>query len=120
MKLFFLNGFGYVVTLSSQESLARVERAGGFPVAGTLAYCLHRYAVDSLILLTQSIIASHALYEFKVGYSRALTVAVYTGYVNPKEQALRKQVRQLGRTRGLSSSRNISACPHPIYRLCAS
>lgn len=38
-----------------------------------------RYAVDSLILLCQSVIATHALDEFGVGYSRALTVAVYSG-----------------------------------------
>ncbi|KAK3320507.1 major facilitator superfamily domain-containing protein [Cercophora scortea] len=38
------------------------------------------YAVDSLVLLTQSVIAGSAYREFgKVGYERALTIAVYTG-----------------------------------------
>jgi hypothetical protein len=38
-----------------------------------------RYAVDSLTLLLQSIVAGPALYEFKVGYDKALTVCVYLG-----------------------------------------
>lgn len=37
------------------------------------------YAVDSLLLLLQSIIAVQAAYEFKPSYSRALTIAVYVG-----------------------------------------
>lgn len=38
-----------------------------------------RYAVDSLILLLQSIIASQAALEFNPSYPRALTIAVYVG-----------------------------------------
>jgi MFS family permease len=38
-----------------------------------------RYAVDSLLLLLQSIIATQAGYEFTPSYSHALTVAVYMG-----------------------------------------
>jgi MFS family permease len=38
-----------------------------------------RYAVDSLLLLLQSIIATAAAYEFNPSYSRALTIAVYVG-----------------------------------------
>ncbi|KAK7707114.1 Filamentous Growth Regulator [Diaporthe eres] len=38
------------------------------------------YAVDSLVLLLQSIIATQAFMEFgEVGYARALTIAVYVG-----------------------------------------
>ncbi|PIA94424.1 putative MFS-type transporter [Cercospora beticola] len=37
------------------------------------------YAVDSLILLIQSIIAGQAAYEFKPGFQYGLTVAVYVG-----------------------------------------
>ncbi|KAL1884016.1 Filamentous Growth Regulator [Diaporthe australafricana] len=38
------------------------------------------YAVDSLVLLLQSIIAAQAFMEFgEVGYARALTIAVYVG-----------------------------------------
>lgn len=39
----------------------------------------HRYAVDSLLLLLQSIIASSAALELNAAYSRALTIAVYVG-----------------------------------------
>ncbi len=39
-----------------------------------------RYAVDSLILLLQSVIATLSFIEFgEVGFSKGLTVAVYTG-----------------------------------------
>jgi MFS family permease len=39
-----------------------------------------RYAVDSLILLLQSVIAGPAFMEFgQVGYGKGLTIAVYTG-----------------------------------------
>ena len=37
------------------------------------------YAVDSLLLLLQSVIATPAGYEFTPSYSRALTIAVYMG-----------------------------------------
>jgi MFS family permease len=37
------------------------------------------YAVDSLCLLLQSIIATQAGYEFHPSYSHALTIAVYMG-----------------------------------------
>ena len=37
------------------------------------------YAVDSLILLIQSIIAGQAALEFKPGYSNGLTIAAYVG-----------------------------------------
>lgn len=37
------------------------------------------YAVDSLCLLLQSIIATQAGYEFTPSYPRALTIAVYVG-----------------------------------------
>lgn len=37
------------------------------------------YAVDSLILLIQSIIAKQAGYEFNPGYKNGLTIAVYVG-----------------------------------------
>ncbi|KAF4628149.1 hypothetical protein G7Y89_g10003 [Cudoniella acicularis] len=37
------------------------------------------YAVDSLLLLLQSIIATQAGYEFNPSYARALTIAVYVG-----------------------------------------
>lgn len=37
------------------------------------------YAVDSLLLLCQSVIATQAAYEFNPAYTRALTVAVYVG-----------------------------------------
>lgn len=37
------------------------------------------YAVDSWLLLLQSIIATQAAYEFHPSYSRALTIAVYSG-----------------------------------------
>ena len=41
---------------------------------------LSRYAVDSLILLLQSIIATQAFMEFgNVGYAKGLTIAVYVG-----------------------------------------
>ena len=38
-----------------------------------------RYAVDSLVLLIQSVIATQAAYEFKPSYPRGLTIAVYVG-----------------------------------------
>lgn len=38
-----------------------------------------RYAVDSLILLIQSIIAPSAVAEFHPSYERGLTIAVYVG-----------------------------------------
>ncbi|PQE16964.1 MFS transporter protein [Rutstroemia sp. NJR-2017a BBW] len=38
-----------------------------------------RYAVDSMLTLLQSIIASQAALEFNASYSRALTIAVYVG-----------------------------------------
>jgi len=37
------------------------------------------YAVDSLVLLIQSIIATQAAYEFEPSYKRGLTIAVYVG-----------------------------------------
>ena len=37
------------------------------------------YAVDSLLLLLQSVIAGPASYEFQPSYTRALTVSVYMG-----------------------------------------
>lgn len=37
------------------------------------------YAVDSLILLIQSVIAQQAVYEFNPGWTRGLTAAVYVG-----------------------------------------
>ncbi|TFK64867.1 MFS general substrate transporter [Pluteus cervinus] len=37
------------------------------------------YAVDSLILLIQSIIATQAAYEFNPSYTRGLTIAAYVG-----------------------------------------
>lgn len=43
------------------------------------SYLLCRYAVDSLLLLLQSIIATPAGYQFNPAYSRALTIAVYVG-----------------------------------------
>jgi MFS family permease len=39
----------------------------------------HRYAVDSLVLLLQSVIAGQAALEFQPSYPRALTIAVYVG-----------------------------------------
>ncbi|KAG2413219.1 hypothetical protein HFD88_002408 [Aspergillus terreus] len=44
-------------------------------------FCLNGfgYAVDSLILLLQSIIAGQAVKEFHPGYETGLTIAVYTG-----------------------------------------
>ncbi|KAJ5707450.1 hypothetical protein N7488_007251 [Penicillium malachiteum] len=44
-------------------------------------FCLNGfgYAVDSLILLLQSIISTQARYEFKPSYSTGLTIAVYVG-----------------------------------------
>jgi MFS family permease len=39
----------------------------------------NRYAVDSLLLLLQSIITTQASYEFTPSYSRALDIAVYVG-----------------------------------------
>lgn len=39
----------------------------------------HRYAVDSLLLLLQSIITTQASYEFNPSYTRALDIAVYVG-----------------------------------------
>ena len=38
-----------------------------------------RYAVDSLVLLVQSVIATQAAYEFNPSYPRGLTIAVYVG-----------------------------------------
>ena len=38
-----------------------------------------RYAVDSLILLLQSIIATQAAYEFNPSFPKGLTIAVYVG-----------------------------------------
>ena len=38
-----------------------------------------RYAVDSLILLIQSIIAGQAALEFDPGYPNGLTIAAYVG-----------------------------------------
>jgi MFS family permease len=40
---------------------------------------LFRYAVDSMLTLLQSIIASQAALEFNASYSRALTISVYVG-----------------------------------------
>jgi MFS family permease len=41
---------------------------------------MHRYAVDSLILLFQSIIATQAYWEFgSRGYAAGLTIAIYVG-----------------------------------------
>jgi MFS family permease len=40
---------------------------------------LIRYAVDSLILLIQSIIATYAGYEFRPSLANGLTIAAYTG-----------------------------------------
>lgn len=44
-------------------------------------FCLNGfgYAVDSLILLIQSVIASYAINEFSPGWNRGLTCAVYVG-----------------------------------------
>ncbi|MCJ1450161.1 hypothetical protein MMC28_000490 [Mycoblastus sanguinarius] len=44
-------------------------------------FCLNGfgYAVDSLILLIQSIIATQAAYEFNPTYTKGLTIAVYVG-----------------------------------------
>jgi len=39
----------------------------------------HSYAVDSLILLIQSIIATQAAYEFNPSFPKGLTIAVYVG-----------------------------------------
>jgi MFS family permease len=45
-----------------------------------IADILHnRYAVDSLLLLLQSIITTQASYEFNPSYVRALDIAVYVG-----------------------------------------
>jgi MFS family permease len=45
-----------------------------------IADILHnRYAVDSLLLLLQSIITTQASYEFNPSYARALDIAVYVG-----------------------------------------
>lgn len=38
-----------------------------------------RYAVDSQILLVQSIIATQAAYEFRPSFARGLTIAAYVG-----------------------------------------
>lgn len=38
-----------------------------------------RYAVDSLLLLIQSVIATYAAYEFSPSFPEGLTVAVYVG-----------------------------------------
>jgi MFS family permease len=43
------------------------------------SYLARRYAVDSLLLLLQSVISTQASYEFTPSYSRALTIAVYVG-----------------------------------------
>lgn len=44
-------------------------------------FCLNGfgYAVDSLVLLLQSIIATQAAYEFNPGFKNGLTIAVYVG-----------------------------------------
>ncbi|KJX96141.1 membrane transporter like protein [Zymoseptoria brevis] len=44
-------------------------------------FCLNGfgYAVDSLILLIQSIIAQNAAYEFNPGFANGMTIAVYVG-----------------------------------------
>jgi MFS family permease len=44
-------------------------------------FCLNGfgYAVDSLILLIQSIIATQAAYEFQPGFTNGMTIAVYVG-----------------------------------------
>lgn len=42
----------------------------------------YRYAVDSLILLLQSVIAGSAANEFNPSYKRALTIAVYCGMLS--------------------------------------
>lgn len=44
-------------------------------------FCLNGfgYAVDSLILLIQSIVASQAQLEFNPGFKNGLTIAVYVG-----------------------------------------
>jgi MFS family permease len=39
----------------------------------------YRYAVDSLLLLLQSIISTQAGYEFNPSFTRGLTIAVYVG-----------------------------------------
>ncbi|KAJ5115681.1 hypothetical protein N7456_000029 [Penicillium angulare] len=53
----------------------------GFTPTHWKLFCLNGfgYAVDSLILLIQSIISTQARYEFHPGYSTGLTIAVYVG-----------------------------------------
>lgn len=50
-----------------------------FGIGWLLIEVASRYAVDSLILLIQSIISTQAVYEFQPSYSTGLTIAVYVG-----------------------------------------
>lgn len=59
-----LNGFGYVALPAISNMCLQKDP---------------RYAVDSLLLLLQSIISTQAGYEFNPAYERALTIAVYVG-----------------------------------------
>lgn len=63
--------------ISDQQA---IDEIGFTPYHGKL-FCLNGfgYAVDSLILLIQSIIATQAVLEFKPSYDTGLTIAVYTG-----------------------------------------
>lgn len=53
----------------------------GFTGYHAKLFCLNGfgYAVDSLIILLQSIISGQAILEFQPSYSTGLTIAVYTG-----------------------------------------
>lgn len=62
-------------------SLAQAIDEIGFTPHHWKLFCLNGfgYAVDSLILLIQSIISTQARYEFQPSFSTGLTIAVYVG-----------------------------------------
>lgn len=66
-----LNGFGYVIT--SLRVITSVKAKWPTDI-------VRSYAVDSLVLLLQSIIAPQAYLEIgQDGYARALTISAYAG-----------------------------------------
>lgn len=80
------NSFGssdHVVLVEERKqapfSLRLADVACRLGMLSTCADSSTSYAVDSLILLIQSIIATYAVYEFEPSFTNGLTIAVYTG-----------------------------------------
>jgi len=69
----------HITTSYSSSTASGVAHHPYRSMHGTYWYRDASYAVDSLILLIQSIIAGSAAAEFHPSYTRGLTIAVYVG-----------------------------------------